>query len=256
MEKEFCQLDLYSIELECQMGDDFKLNYTPINKILKIVEGIEELGLTKTQVASLMSVDKDHIEHELELYKLMKECLEEHGTPNEWKLLSKNKVTYSHFDDMYNQFLSPKRAPLYEPLDLADAKKIAFKLLWLEEGKLGHKEFRHFPEIMKEDRIRQTFLDGAKRNEETGEEYDANSVLEMFERAKDQVRTQKNSYKPEKLLTSIKDGLERLDEILDNNALLKKPNSIRIMNDILRFTKNIEEFRDKNQNQTESEEEN
>ena len=171
----------------------------------------------------------------------MKQALEEHGTPNEFKLL---RDKYSYFDDMLKQLLSDKRKSQYDPLDLADAQRIAFKLLWVKE--FAHKDYRHFPEIMKEDRIKQNFLDVAKINEDTGEEYDAESTYEAFTRACSRVKDVKDSYKPQRLLIKIKDGVEQLNEILDSNALLKKPNCIRLINEILGLTKNLEDFRDKN----------
>ena len=70
------------------------------------------------------------IQHELKIYALMKQALEEHGTPNEFKLL---RDKYSYFDDMLKQLLSDKRKSQYEPVDLVDAQRIAFKLLWVKE---------------------------------------------------------------------------------------------------------------------------
>ena len=87
------------------------------------------------------------------------------------------------------------------------------------------------------------FLESVEPNDQTGEQAD---IKEAFDRAENAEKTAQNSLKPQKILISIKDNFDALLEVLDNNALLKKQQSLDLMDEIITHSEKLKEFRDAN----------
>ena len=229
--------DLFKIEIAEQMGPDYKLDYSAINEVLKVRDGLL-LGMESAEIAEDMGKSVEHVQHLEQMYRVAVDILSDHGTPNQWPLLE-NK--YSFLDDLMKQVLNPKKKSAWGLENYVALKKVCYKLFWDDD--FGHIMYRRIPEIAKNDRILESFIESTQTNEETHEEAD---VKEAFDRAVKLVKSTKDAEKPAKLLISINDDLEILSEILENNPLLKKENCLQLMNKIIQHTKKLQDFRDEN----------
>tara|TARA_Y100000590_G_scaffold361371_1_gene417999 strand:- start:3866 stop:5104 length:1239 start_codon:yes stop_codon:yes gene_type:complete len=235
--KDTSDKDLHRIEIKEQMGPDFKLDYSPINEVLKVQE-VSDLGMTVLEIADEMAKSEEHIEHLQKMYKVALDVLADNGTPNQWPLL---KDKFSYLDDLMKQILSDRKKTIWGLTDFLKIKNAAYKLFW--EDDFSHKDFRKIPKIMKQDRIKKNFLESVEPNDQTGEQAD---IKEAFDRAENAEKTAQNSLKPQKILISIKDNFDALLEVLDNNALLKKQQSLDLMDEIITHSEKLKEFRDAN----------
>ena len=172
------------------------------------------------------------------MYKVALDVLADNGTPNQWPLL---KDKFSYLDDLMKQILSDRKKTIWGLTDFLKIKNAAYKLFW--EDDFSHKDFRKIPKIMKQDRIKKNFLESVEPNDQTGEQAD---IKEAFDRAENAEKTAQNSLKPQKILISIKDNFDALLEVLDNNALLKKQQSLDLMDEIITHSEKLKEFRDAN----------
>ncbi|MDC0063653.1 hypothetical protein OAJ67_01490 [Candidatus Nitrosopelagicus sp.] len=238
--------ELFDIEVECQMEKEDKLDYTPNNEILKIMQG-KKRGLSHDHIAKKMDLETDHVDHQVIYYGYMEECLEQNGWEGEFKRLDGK---YAYFVDLHTYILSENALADIDPLDVMEAKRLIFKLMF--HKKFHHKDIRKIPAMLAEKRIAESLLDGAKINEETGEEFDVDSIWEHWDRAVYQQNVIEISQKPEKLINSIKFSFEKLKEILEKNEaddLLQKPKNLKSIGDILSTSKLLEEFWNKHQDE-------
>ena len=246
--KDASEKDLQQIEIQEQMGENFKLDYSPINEVLKVHE-VHELGLTDSEIAARMAKSVSHIKHLLNMYDVGLDVLANNGTPNQWPLLGKKEGEkegkYSYLDDLMKQCLGDRKKAAWGLSDYDTIRKAAYKLFWDED--FAHKDFRKIPKFMKIDRIKKNFIDSVKPNEQTKEEFSPEQIKEAFDRASSAQSAAAKLDKPHQILLSIKDNFDILLETLDTNALLKKQKSLELMDEIVSASEKIKEFRDANQ---------
>lgn len=92
-------LEIIKLETNYQMGVDNKVEYKPIEKYLRCKELVYDHGVSKTDVAKLMSETVGRIDQWLEILALMEEYLVYLGSPAVYTRLDR---TEGHFVDLYN----------------------------------------------------------------------------------------------------------------------------------------------------------
>lgn len=81
--------EIYKIEARLQYAKEFKMGYGPVNELLKIKEGLGK-GMSKRELAALLSRDEKYIEEHLAQLKLL-EAYSKHA----WK-----KIDYKKIEEM------------------------------------------------------------------------------------------------------------------------------------------------------------
>jgi hypothetical protein len=231
-------LDLYNVEINCQMGKDLKLDYSPINAMLKVKEG-RNLGKSADSLAEQMGKSKKEIEHLEKMCSVAAKILEDHGTPNQYPLL---KDKFSYLDDLMKQVLPEEKQKAWGPEDFIEARRLAYDLFWHKD--FNHKLYRKWSPIMSNPRVREHFLDSAKKGPK-GEQFSLPQKFDAFERAEKALRSIADQDKPENLLNSLLDSFQALSEMEDKSTL-KKENCLKKISKILEHLKELEKFRDEN----------
>ena len=231
-------LDLYNVEINCQMGKDLKLDYSPINAMLKVKEG-RNLGMSADTLAEKMGKSTKEIKHLEKMCSVAAKILEDHGTPNQYPLL---KNRFAELDDLMRQVLPEEKQKAWGPEDFIEARRLAYDLFWYKD--FHHKLYRKWSAIMSNPRVREHFLDSAKRGPK-GEEFSLPQKFDSFQRATQALEAIASQDKPEKLLNSLLDSFQALSE-MEDKSLLKKENSLKKISEILEYLKELQKFRDEN----------
>jgi hypothetical protein len=231
-------LDLYNVEINCQMGKDLKLDYSPINAMLKVKEG-RNLGMSADTLAEKMGKSTKEIKHLEKMCSVAAKILEDHGTPNQYPLL---KNRFAELDDLMRQVLPEEKQKAWGPEDFIEARRLAYDLFWYKD--FHHKLYRKWSAIMSNPRVREHFLDSAKRGPK-GEEFSLPQKFDSFQRATQALEAIASQDKPEKLLNSLLDSFQALSE-MEDKSLLKKENSLKKIFEILEYLKELQKFRDEN----------
>jgi hypothetical protein len=158
--KETSEKDLWRIEAGLQFSRQERLDYGPINELLKFKEGVDA-GLTTKQIAvSLYGgfTPKD-IDRKLEILKLIERYLEFVGKPCHYK--SADGLT-EHFIDLQD-FLEKEDKKGSDEEETMVFLKVAFDVI---RNDLSHMDLRKIKKIASQSVARKSFLDEAKKNTE------------------------------------------------------------------------------------------
>lgn len=135
---------LWRIEAGLQLSRDKRLDYSPINQLLKIDEGIGA-GLTPTQIASTYygKVTKSTIEKDHARLKLIQEYLQYIGKPFQYKYFTEGKGKDNHFINLQNQIEKLRKQGLNEG-EITNAILLGYEII--HAGK-KHMDVRSLAEI-------------------------------------------------------------------------------------------------------------
>ncbi len=121
--------DRWRIEAGLQIGKDEKLDYSPINRLLKIKEGLEvfsDMPDPAQEIANtLIGIQKPEVERDIEKIKLIDQYLAFIGKPNAYNLLSE---VVERFEEALNALDSAKREKL-KPQQVAALKTKLFLII-------------------------------------------------------------------------------------------------------------------------------
>jgi hypothetical protein len=121
--------DRWRIEAGLQIGKDEKLDYSPINRLLKIKEGLDVFSDTNDpalEIANtLIGISKPEVERDIEKIKLIDQYLTFIGKPKAYNLLSD---VVERFEEALNSMESAKREKL-KPLQVAALKMKLFLVI-------------------------------------------------------------------------------------------------------------------------------
>jgi len=185
--------DVVKIELEKQMARDQKLDYGPINKLLKI-EHCRKAKLTIPQIAATIGFTVEEIEDDLEKLELIREYLDFIGRPDDFDAVDELS---DHFGDSLKFTFSKKqlKQKRFSPKQLMDAKDITFALM---QSKVPTKALRALPKMMTQPKIKSVFFE-ATQHAETN----PTKVLEIFEVCQSRLKAESDMARPQKLLKII-----------------------------------------------------
>jgi len=221
--------DIYKIELGKQMARDQKLDYGPINELLKIEHGITS-GLTPEQIATTIGFSKEEIEEKIQRLDLIREYLDFIGQPDNFE--AAENVT-EHFIDLRNYIFSEKakKKHQFSPLEELGIKEIAFATI---HANIPHLPLRKIPRMLKHEKIKSIFL-GAKSLAST----DHTKTKEIFEICETRLDAEEGKSKPGKILDAILGNLDALDF---DHPLLKTDELKTVVKQILSYTDKLKKI--------------
>lgn len=202
--------DLWRIEAGLQFAKDFRLEYGPINELLKLREG-QLRGLTPADISkSLLGrfSDKKVIE-KLDILKLIDSYLRSIKKPGEYHLV---QGRVEQFNSLQSNVVGPLRKKSKGDADIANAITAAFSLI--QKTGASYLEIRNLKKIMLNEKA-QKELAPLLENKSSKE-----AVAEAFAAASEIVEDNEHRDKPERL---IKRALSAIQSVSPNASHLSTP---------------------------------
>ena len=146
--------DIQQLETIYQMGEDDKLDYSPIEKYLKCKE-LKRLGFSEQDIANFMSKTPSQIKEWINILKLMEEYLREYGYDGIYTRLEKTEGPFVDLEGYLDSYI--KRGANvrnvdwdYTDSDISDLKLVCFDYI---RARYEGKEFRDIAKTGKEGSI-------------------------------------------------------------------------------------------------------
>jgi hypothetical protein len=227
--KNIDEIDVIKIELEKQMAREQKLDYGPINNLLKI-KNCRTKGMTVQQIASTIGFTIVEIENDLEKLELIQKYLKFICQPDNFEAVDELS---DHFGDSLKYTFSKKqlKKKRFTPRQLMDARDITFALM---QAKVPTKALRALPDMMDHKDIGPVFFSATSHTKSNPEK-----VLEIFETCQIRKKAIIDSKKPIKQLNNILGIAVSVD--LTHPELKKQENKV-LINNVLKFAKKLEKF--------------
>ncbi|MGH9426052.1 MAG: hypothetical protein ACRD2L_07100 [Terriglobia bacterium] len=207
--------DLWRIEAGLQFAKDFRLEYGPVNELLKLKEG-RDRGLTEKDISrSLLgrySVIK--IKEKLEILKLIETYLEFIGKPREFHFIHDER-SVEKFNSLQASVVAPLKRQEMRDSDIAKLVTLAF--LIIEKTDLSHWDVRKLSKIADDPAAKGELFKAydPKDPRKVSEEI----VEEAFSTAKEIVEDREEEDRPERL---VKRALSAVQSIKPSSKL-KEP---------------------------------
>jgi hypothetical protein len=193
--------DIYKIELGKQMARDQKLDYGPMNELLKIEHGVNS-GLTPEQIAVTIGFTKEEITEKIERLELIKEYLNFIGDPENFAAAENIN---DHFIDLQDYIFTKKKKIKHEfsTLELLNIKEIAFSTM--HAGVLS-KHLRKIPKMVSNPKIKPIFFSAKEFVHK-----EPKKILEIYGTCETRLKAIEDQDKPGVLLDAILGNLDALD---------------------------------------------
>lgn len=152
--------DIWRIEAGLQFSRDERLDYGPINRLLKFRDGVVS-GLKPKQIASTLygGFTPDDIEEDLERLKLIDQYLKYIGKEGHYKFAERYD---NHFINLRN-LLKRQEKKGTDPLIMAKVTKFAFDLI---RNDIPHLELRKLSDVMEQPPAKANLLKEFETNKE------------------------------------------------------------------------------------------
>ena len=221
--------DVYKIELGKQMARDQKLDYGPMNELLKIEHGIQS-GLTPEQIANTIGYSKEEIEEKIARLELVKEYLDFIGEPDNY-VAAEN--IHDHFIDLRDYIFSEKKKKKQEftEIELLDIKEIAFSTM--KAGVLS-KHLRKIPRMIKNSKIKPIFFSGKEFATK-----EPQKTLDIFGACETRLKAEEDYDKPGIILDAILGNLDALDF---NHPKLKQEDYQTMIKKIVNYSDDLKKL--------------
>ena len=224
------EIDLWKIEAGLQLSRQERLDYGPINTLLKLKEG-KDTGLTEKQIAHSLygGFTEDGIKYNLRRLELIEQYLEFIGKP---KMYSK-VIVHEHFI-VLQKILDKQKLNGVSSEDQLKIQKIAFELIRIGISQMN---LRTINKMMGKNKAKEKLLSANEYiptiNDQTNNEEDENAtevddeededkdkspVMSIFEDALDIYKAERDKDKPLELLTR---AITNLEEVELENPILK-----------------------------------
>ncbi|MFZ0639847.1 MAG: hypothetical protein WAN33_01300 [Candidatus Acidiferrales bacterium] len=212
--KDVEEKDIWRIEASLQFAKEFRLDYSPVNELLKLKEGRENgLSPEEISVTLLGRFTPAGVRERLEVLKLIESYLEFIKKPGQYHIVQEQR-SMEKFNSLQANVIAPlKRQGELKQSEIAKLSVLAFMLIHRTD--LSHWDIRLLNKIGADSTARVELY----RN------YDAMKPLsepkskleENFATAKEVIETQQNRNKPERLLRKALSALQGIDN--DHEAL-------------------------------------
>jgi hypothetical protein len=222
--------DIYKIELGKQMAREQKLDYGPINELLKIEHGIKS-KLTSAQIAATIGYTKEEIEEKMARLELIRDYLDFIGEPDNFEAVDDIN---EHFIDLHDKIFSEKllKQKRFNSGELDKIKNIAFATM---KAKVPAKALRKIPKMVTNPKIRSSFFEAAK----VAKPSSAKEALEIFKVCETRLQAETDKGKPAKLLNSI---LATFDSVDFHHPELKQEENKNMIKKIIEYMDNLKKF--------------
>ena len=223
--KNISEADVWKIEAGIQLSRQEKLDYGPINTLLKLKEGTDA-SLSNAEIASALygGFTEDEIEERLKRLDLIEEYLSYIHKPLNYK---EAEGVHEHFIVLQKMMNNLKNDSDFNKMRIFEIQKIAFELI--RQGK-PQMEIRKIRRILDEKKARPIFLSAASklpdlsnaedeaetRMKDDDDDSNTSPVIAIFEDSLDIVEAQKKKDRPVILLTK---AIRNLEGIEDNEHL-------------------------------------
>jgi hypothetical protein len=222
--------DIYKIELGKQMAREQKLDYGPINELLKIEHGIKS-KLTTAQIAATIGYTKEEIEEKMARLELIRDYLDFIGEPDNFEAVDDIN---DHFIDLHDKIFSEKllKQKRFNSGELDKIKNIAFATM---KAKVPAKALRKIPKMVTNPKIRSSFFEAAK----VAKPSSAKETLEIFKVCETRLQAETDKGKPAKLLNSI---LATFDSVDFHHPELKQEENKNMIKKIIEYMESLKKF--------------
>ena len=228
--KNIDEIDVIKIELEKQMAREQKLDYGPINELLKIEHGIKS-KLTTSQIAATIGYTKEEIEEKMARLELIRDYLDFIGEPDNFEAVDDIN---DHFIDLHDKIFSDKllKQKRFNSGELDKIKNIAFATM---KAKVPSKALRKIPKMVTNPKIRDSFFGAAK----VAKPSTAKETLEIFKVCETRLQAETDKGKPAKLLNSI---LATFDSVDFHHPELKQEENKNMIKKIIEYMESLKKF--------------
>jgi hypothetical protein len=237
--------DIWRIEAGIQLSRQEKLDYGPVNTLLKFKEGVDA-HLTPKQIAASLygGFTEKEIKESLERLKLIESYLKFIKQPSHYKIVEKQEI-HEHFSDL-QRTINKERNKGTSADEILKITKAGFALIG--DG-LAHREIRELSSMMDNSAARAKIMKAAQTipktyvpastngpksskssNADDSPTRGSSTMVEAFYEGKDIKEAADQKGKPIKLLTRALTNLENIDA---GNPALKTGNARKLINEIL-----------------------
>ena len=208
--------DIWRIEAGLQFAKEFRLDYSPINELLKLKEGREKSKLSPAEIAATLMgrFTVAEVNERLAVLKLVESYLEFIGKPGQYHIVQEQRSM-----EKFNSLQANVIAPLKKQGELKDseiAKLSALGFVLINRTNLSHWDIRLLSKIAANSMARAELYTDYDAKKKVSEQ-PKTRLEENFATAKEIYETQVNQDKPERLLRK---ALSALQGIADDHERL------------------------------------
>ena len=243
------EIDLWKIEAGLQLSRKERLDYGPINTLLKLKEG-KDTGLTEKQIAYSLygGFTEDEIKYSLKRLELIEQYLEYIGKP---RMYSKVLV-HEHFI-VLQKIRDKLESDGIDAEVRLSIQKIAFELI---RNKISQMKLRTINRIMEKKKAKATLLTAVElipttlatqenvdeeQTTENDDDRDGSSspVMTVFNDSVDIYEAERDRDRPLELLTR---AIANLEEVSIDNAVLKEEKAQEKIKKIIEIVENLKKI--------------
>lgn len=215
--------DLWRIEAGLQFAKDFRLEYGPVNELLKLKEGINR-GLTPKDISrSLLGrYTPKKVDEKLEILKLIESYLEFIGKPGEYYLVQDER-NVEKFNSLQSIVVAPLKRNDKNKSEIAKLGTLAF--LMIEKTDFSHWDIRKLNKIANEQKATNELM--KVYNPRDPRKIPPDALVEAFKAAEEIVDDREQRDKPERL---IKKALSAIQSIDPKSSKLREPSTQSLLN--------------------------
>jgi len=199
--------DLWRIEAGLQFAKDFRLQYGPVNELLKLKEG-RNRGLSPSDISSslLGRFSAEKVEEKLEILKLIEMYLYHIGKPGEYHHVQQERDV-EKFNSLYGSVVAPIRRRNKTDPRIAKLITVAFSMI--DKTDLTHWDIRELRKISENEsaykELTQPFAGKDVRKVER------EGVIEAYTASKEIVEDTEEKDRPERLLKKALSAVLSID---------------------------------------------
>lgn len=213
--KNVSEIDVWRIEAGLQFAKDFLVEYSPVNELLKLREGIKK-KLTEKQISHMLMgrFTEDGVKDRLKVLSLIDSYLEYIGQSGEYQLFQKER-NVEKFNSLSNNVLEPLKAKKEIPAkEIPQLMQAAFSLIaWKGNDAVddvSHWEIRKLRDVAKNEKAKATLLSEFKADDLT--EKSLIKLVDAYGLAREIAAATKDYEKPKKLAERALVFLEGIDK--------------------------------------------
>jgi hypothetical protein len=188
--------DLWRIEAGLQFAKDFRLEYGPVNELLKLKEGLDR-GLSERDISQSLlgryTVAK--IREKLDILKLIESYLDFVGKPREYHHIHDER-SVQKFDSLQTSVIAPLRRKQIKERDIAKLITLAFSLI--DKTDLTHWDIRMLSKIALDPKANKTLYEPLDKK--PSKSWSKETLEDAFASAQEVIEDQKEQDRPERLL--------------------------------------------------------
>src|SRR6185437_2911872 len=202
--------DLWKIEAKLQFGRDFRLEYGPINELLKIRAG-RASGLTPKQISEALNhrYSEKQVGEKLRILNLIDTYLTTIGKPGEYRHVQVDLRAVEKFISLQSSVITPLEKAKGKTADLPKLVVVGFSMISRGKGEHRHWDIRKLKDIAELKPAREALwkaFDGRGQLSKNGER-----VSEAFRNAETILEAQQAKDKPAQLATDALSVLQQID---------------------------------------------